>query len=150
MPETESQPDKKRLSFNQNFWLICIGVPLLLVATFLIIVIIVPKPLNSTEQKLLGKWEVVSPAWATPAFVEFHRDQALYANQSWFWTANENSLFTEMLATDKPDQSLWHIIRLKLNFPKGYERWKLVSVSEQELQIRHPTMSDRLVFQRVK
>src|SRR6056297_638305 len=92
MTETESTESSKPLNFNQKFWLLCVGGPLLLIAIFLIIAIAIPKPLNPTEKKLLGEWEAVSPTSIAGSSLTFDSDSAKSNGYPFLWSANESEI----------------------------------------------------------
>jgi len=145
MTESESQPDKKRLSFNQKFWLICICGPLFLIGIFLIVAIAVPKPLNPTEKKLLGTWQAVSPASIAGQSLTFDSDSAKSNGYPFLWSANES----EISAYDLDEYEFWERIKLRLGL-NFYDRLEIDNLTKKELKIRQQSTGDILIYKRIE
>lgn len=146
----ENENSSRRLTVRQKFWLLGVGLPALLLVVLLVLAVFLPKPLNPTEEKLIGRWEAVSPSYVKGTVIEFREHDAVYGSEPWLWTAGDRFLMTDMMTTRQSDRGLVHRVRLRFKLPVEYEKWKIDNLDETELRIQHKVMADPLVFQRVE
>lgn len=147
--EQSDQPQLTRLTFRQKFWLFGVGLPVLLIIVLLALVVLLPRQLNPTEEKLIGRWQAVSPSFVKGTVIEFRKNDVVYGSEPWLWQADRSLLTTDMMTTRRADRSLVHRLRLRFNLPAKYEKWKIDALDEKELRIKHEVMADPLIFQRL-
>lgn len=147
--ETTATKSSSRLTTRQKFWLFGVGLPTLLLVGLLVLLVFLPKPLNPTERKLLGRWEGLPHAQMSATsgmIVEFDEAESSWNRYPMTWSAEEDSL------TIAP-ADFWSRIKYPFGLAESDE-WTIEVLNEDELRIRHKFGKklglDPLVFKRVQ
>ena len=128
-PQTD-QATTRRLSFRQKFWLFGVGVPVLLIVVLLALAVFLPKPLSLTEQKLLGRWEVVSPTDMKGTIIEFQSDYVSSDSSPWHWRADATNFYIAGVR----DPEYWSQIQLSVGLRDYEDEYHIDRLTEDELQ----------------
>jgi hypothetical protein len=137
--ETENS---RRLTFRQKFWLLSVGVPMLLVFLVLLLSVFLPKPLNRTERKLLGKWEVAAPNSMRGHVIEFNRDflrgHIVELNHNHFYTITHHFQWRArrdwISVVGIGRSEFWSRLKLSLGLSSNEDHYRIIRLSENELE----------------
>jgi hypothetical protein len=147
--KTQHDPAQSQwLTFRQKFWLFGVGVPVLLLVGLLVLLVFLPRPLNPTEQKLLGRWEFVDPPSSRGVILEF-RDGYIFSSSSptpALWKADEDTFSFNEINGDE------YSIRFKsaVGLSEFNDRARIESLSEDEFKIRFRPHGQVLTLKRVE
>jgi hypothetical protein len=144
----ESQPSTGRFSASQKFWLFGVGVPVMLVIVLLALAVFLPKPLNPTEKKLLGRWEVVAPSKASGKIVDYQPGYKDVGGTRFItWCPDEGHVCVSWFEYgDVP--AVWARFWAKLGYSTSVA--EILSLDENELRIKYARDTSTIVFRRIE
>jgi hypothetical protein len=119
-----------------------VGLPLVLIVVSLLLVVYRP---NSTEQKLLGRWEIVSPAARRGVVLNYRPYELLADSTPWIWVADD-----DVIVTGRFEQPVfWARLKLKLGLSTPVEELQILRLDENEMELRYRTGTVPIVYKRI-
>lgn len=146
--ETTATENSSRLTFRQKFWLFGVGLPVLLLIVLFARAVILSLQLNSTERKLLGRWEVVQPPEIAGRIVECHPGYADVGGYRFImWCTDEKTLCVSWLDYDETSE-LW--ARFQALLGRSTDFAEILSLTDNELKIQYDPASSTIVMRRIE